>query len=116
MFPEALAPSVLWTGAILADWAQKDCRERPLNKRDFLLDDLIGSGLYDSEASNSFLEQSQRYTATCILALYDHVIDMKYEVARSFPRLDCSLMITFLGCYVVPAYERPSCMAVGAES
>ena len=74
------APDLLWTGAILADRAQKDRRERPLNRRDFLLDDLIGSSLYDQEAANNFLERSQRYTATCVLALYDHVIDMKCEV------------------------------------
>ena len=30
------ALDLLWTGAILADWAQKDCQEHPLNKRDFL--------------------------------------------------------------------------------
>ena len=75
------APDLLWTGAILADRAQKDRRERPLNKRDFLLDDLIGSGLYDQEAANSFLERSQRYTATCVSALYDHVVDMKRDVS-----------------------------------
>ena len=74
------APDLLWTGAILADHAQKDRRERPLNRRDFLLDDLISSGLYDQEAANSFLEQSQRYMATCVSALYDHVVDMKREV------------------------------------
>ena len=79
-FQHLEAPDLLWTGAILADQAQKDCQEHPLNKRDFLLDDLIGSGLYDSEASNSFLEQSQHYTATCVSALYDHVVDMKHEV------------------------------------
>ena len=45
-----------------------------------MLDDLIGSGLYDQEAANSFPEWSQRYTATCVSALYDHVVDMKCEV------------------------------------
>ena len=44
------------------------------------MDDLISSGLYDQEAANSFLEQSQHYTATCVSALYDHVVDMKCEV------------------------------------
>ena len=88
-------PDVLWTGAILADRAQKDCQERPLNRRDFLLDDLIGSGLYDSNIANSFLERSQCYTATCVSALYDHVVDMKHEVTRLFPRVDRRLTITF---------------------
>ena len=111
------APDLLWTGAILADRAQKDRRERPLNKRDFLLDDLIGSGLYDQEAANSFLERLQCYTATCVSVLYDHVVDMKRDVSvivsTPFGRV---LTISLVGCDVVPTYEGAVLVAVGAGS
>ena len=42
---------LLWTGAILSDRAQKDCQNRPLRDRDFLLDSTIKVGLYDNEAA-----------------------------------------------------------------
>ena len=79
-FQHLKVPDLLWMGAILADHAQKDCWDHPLDKRDFLLDNLIRSGLYNSDAANSFLERSQHYTATCVLVLYDHVVDMKHKV------------------------------------
>ena len=52
---------LLWTGAILADRAQKDRQSCPLRDRDFLLDSTIDMGLYDNEAANTFLEKSMRY-------------------------------------------------------
>ena len=82
-----------------------------------MLDDLIGSGLYDQEAANSFLEQSQRYTATCVSALYDHVVDMKRDVSMIVSTLfDRVLTISLIGCDVVPAYERAVLVAIGAGS
>ena len=46
-------PDLLWTGAILADQAQKDHQGRLLRDRDFLLDSTIDMGLYDHEAANT---------------------------------------------------------------
>ena len=59
-------PDLLWTGAILADRAQKDRQEQALRDRDFLLDSTIAMGLYDNEVANSFLEKSMRYTAVTL--------------------------------------------------
>ena len=73
-------PDLLWTGAILADRAQKDHQSRPLRDRDFLLDSTIDMGLYDHEAANTFLEKSMRYTAVSLLLLYDHVIALENKV------------------------------------
>ena len=72
-FQHLKAPDLLWTGAILVDRSQKEHKDCPINKRDLLLEDLISSGLYNSDAANSFLERSQHYTATCVSTLYDHV-------------------------------------------
>ena len=71
---------LLWTGAILSDWAQKDRQSRPLRDRDFLLDSTIKVGLYDNEAANTFLEKSMRYTAVSLLLLYDHIVALENKV------------------------------------
>ena len=71
---------LLWTGVILADQVQKDHQGRPLRDRDFLLDLTIDMGLYDHEATNTFLEKSMRYTAVSSLLLYDHVITLENKV------------------------------------
>ena len=42
-------PDLLWTGAILANYAQKDHQEHELKDRDFLLNSSIGLGLYDNK-------------------------------------------------------------------
>ena len=47
-------PDLLWTGAILANRAQKDRQSRPLRDRDFLLDSAINMGLYNNKAANTF--------------------------------------------------------------
>ena len=73
-------PDLLWTGAILADQAQKDCQSHPLRDRDFLLDSTIEVGLYDNEAANTFLEKSMRYTAVSSSLLYNHVIALENKV------------------------------------
>ena len=75
-------PDLLWTGAILSDWAQKDRQSRPLRDRDFLLDFTIEVGLYDNEAANTFLEKSMRYTAVNSSLLYDHIIALENKVIR----------------------------------
>ena len=75
-------PDLLWTGAILADRAQKDCQERALRDRDFLLDSTIAMGLYDNEVANTFLEKSMRYTAVSLSLLYDHVVALETKVIR----------------------------------
>ena len=75
-------PDLLWTGAILADRAQKDRQERALRDRDFLLDSTIAMGLYDNEVANTFLEKSMRYTAVSSSLLYDHVVALETKVIR----------------------------------
>ena len=73
---------LLWTGAILADRAQKDRQERVLRDRDFLLDSTIAMGLYNNEVANTFLEKSMRYTAVSSSLLYDHVVALETKVIR----------------------------------
>ena len=57
-FQHLQEPDLLWTGAILADQAQKDRQNQALKDRDFLLDSTIAMGLYDNEVANTFLEKS----------------------------------------------------------
>ena len=71
---------LLWTGAILSDWAQKDRQSRLLRDRDFLLDSTIKVGLYDNEAANTFLEKSMQYTAVNSSLLYDHIVALENKV------------------------------------
>ena len=71
---------LLWTGAILSDWAQKDHQSRPLRDRDFLLDSTIEVGLYDNKAANTFLEKSMCYTAISLSLLYDHIVALENKV------------------------------------
>ena len=66
----------------MADRAQKDCQERALRDRDFLLDSTITMGLYDNEVANTFLEKSMRYTAVSLSLLYDHVVALETKVIR----------------------------------
>ena len=75
-------PDLLWTGAILADRAQKDRQERVLRDRDFLLDSTITMGLYDNKVANSFLEKSMQYTAVSSSLLYDHVVALETKVCQ----------------------------------
>ena len=77
-------PDLLWTGAILSNQAQKDCQNCPLRDRDFLLDSTIEVGLYDNEATNTFLEKSMRYTAVNSSLLYDHIITLENKVICRF--------------------------------
>ena len=72
-------PDLLWTGAILADHAQKDCQSQALRDRDFLLDLTIEMGLYDNEAANTFLEKLMWYTAMSSSLLYDHVVALECQ-------------------------------------
>ena len=78
---------LLWTGAILADQAQKDRQSRPLRDRDFLLDSSIKMGLYDNEAANTFLEKLMHYTAVSLLLLYDHIVALENKVIRRLASL-----------------------------
>ena len=73
---------LLWTRAILSNRAQKDCQSHPLRDRDFLLDSTIEMGLYDNEATNTFLEKSMQYTAVSSSLLYDHVVALENKVIR----------------------------------
>ena len=73
-------PDLLWTGAILSNRAQKDRQSCPLRDRDFLLDSTIEVGLYDNEATNTFLEKSMRYTAVNSSLLYDHIVALENKV------------------------------------
>ena len=73
-------PDLLWTGAILANHAQKDCQSQALRDRDFLLDSTIEMGLYDNEAANTFLEKLMWYTAVSSSLLYDHVVTLENKV------------------------------------
>ena len=73
---------LLWTGAILADRAQKDRQSRPLRDRDFLLDSTIDMGLYDNEAANTFLEKLMRYSTVSSSLLYNHVVTLENKVIR----------------------------------
>ena len=75
-------PDLLWTRAILSDRAQKDRQNRPLRDRDFLLDSTIEVGLYDNEATNTFLEKSMWYTAVNSSLLYDHIVTLENKVIR----------------------------------
>ena len=75
-------PDLLWTGAILSDWAQKDRQNCPLRDRDFLLDSTIEVGLYDNEATNTFLEKSMWYTAVNLSLLYNHIVALENKVIR----------------------------------
>ena len=71
---------LLWTGAILADWVQKDHQNWVLKDRDFLLDSTIMTGLYDNKVANTFLEKLVQYTAVSSLLLYDHIIALENKV------------------------------------
>ena len=73
---------LLWTRAILSDCAQKDCQSHPLRDRDFFLDSTIKVGLYDNEATNTFLEKLMRYTAISSSLLYDHIVALENKVIR----------------------------------
>ena len=64
----------------MSDQVQKDCQSRPLRDRDFLLDSTIEVGLYDNEATNTFLEKSMRYTAVSSSLLYNHVVALENKV------------------------------------
>ena len=79
-FQHLQEPDLLWTRAILADQAQKDCQNQALKDRDFLLDLTITMGLYDNKVANTFLEKSMRYTAVSSLLLYDHVVALENTV------------------------------------
>ena len=79
-FQHLQEPDLLWTGAILADWAQKDHQNQALKDRDFLLDSTIEVGLYDNEAANTFLEKSMQYTAVSSSLVYDHIIALENKV------------------------------------
>ena len=61
---------------------QKDHQSCPLRDRDFLLESTIEVGLYDNEATNTFLEKSMRYTAVSSLLLYDHIVALENKVIR----------------------------------
>ena len=71
---------LLWTGAILADWAQKDRQNQALKDRDFLLDLTIEMGLYNNKAANTFLEKLMQYTTVSSSLLYDHVVALENKV------------------------------------
>ena len=73
-------PDLLWTRAILSDRAQKDRQSCPLRDRDFLLDSTIKMGLYDNEATNTFLEKSMWYTTVNSSLLYDHIVALENKV------------------------------------
>ena len=73
---------LLWTRAILSDRVQKDRQSRLLRDRDFLLDSTIKVGLYDNEATNTFLEKLMCYTAVSSSLLYDHVVALENKVIR----------------------------------
>ena len=64
----------------MSDQAQKDRQSRPLRDRDFLLDSTIEVGLYDNEATNTFLEKSMHYTTVSSSLLYDHVVALENKV------------------------------------
>ena len=78
---------LLWTGAILADQAQKDRQAQPLWDRDFLLDSTVKVGLYNNEAANTFLEKLMCYTTVSSSLLYDHVIALENKVIRQLVSL-----------------------------
>ena len=86
-FQHLQEPDLLWTGAILADQAQKDCQNWALRDRDFLLDSTIEMGLYDHKATNTFLEKLMCYTAVSLLLLYDHVVALENKVIRRLASL-----------------------------
>ena len=67
-------------GAILADKVQKDHQDQALKDRDFLLDLMIGMGLYDNEVVNTFVEKLMRYTTISSLMLYDHIVALDNKV------------------------------------
>ena len=78
-------PDLLWTGAILADKVQKDQQECKLRDWDFLLDSMIGVGLHDNEATNTFVEKLMCYTTISSSLLYDHVMSLENKVTRCYP-------------------------------
>ena len=86
-FQHLQEPDLLWTGAILANQAQRDHQNQALKDRDFLLDSTIKMGLYDNEATNTFLEKSMCYTAVSSLLLYDHVIALENKVIHQLVSL-----------------------------
>ena len=73
-------PDLLWTRAILSDQAQMDRQSHPLRDRDFLLDSTIEVGLYDNEATNTFLEKLMQYTAISSSLLYNHIVALENKV------------------------------------
>ena len=79
-FQHLQEPDLLWTGAILADQAQKDRQNRALKDRDFLLDLTIAMGFYDNKVANTFLEKSMRYTTVSSSLVYDHIITLENKV------------------------------------
>ena len=51
------------------------------------MDSTIEMGLYDHEATNTFLEKSMRYTAVSSLLLYNHVIALENKVIHQLASL-----------------------------
>ena len=77
---------LLWTGAILADWAQKDHQNQALKDRDFLLDLTIAMGLYDNKVADT-LEKSMQYTTVSLSLVYDHIVTLENKVIRRLASL-----------------------------
>ena len=73
-------PDLFWTGAILANRAQKDWQDCVLKERDFLLNLTIGIGLYDNEVANLFVEKLMQYTAVSSSLLCDHIVSLENKV------------------------------------
>ena len=79
------AADVVWSAAMMGDIHQRLRRDRSPPKRDFLLEELLDLGLYDSIdlPQGSWEERSFRYSAATSSALYDHISCLEDNLDRS---------------------------------
>jgi len=79
-----MVPGILWSAAMMGDIHLSLGMEWEESQRDFLLEDLMDIGLYDSDFLHrgSWEERSFRYTASSTSTLYDHISSLEENNRR----------------------------------
>lgn len=88
LFAGRILSTTLRAYAVVSDQKMTYRRERPRNVRDLPLLQHLSDGLYDMKdvTEMSFGERrSQRYTATGLSMVYDHVCTLEDKVRGQFP-------------------------------
>jgi len=84
-----MVPDILWSAAMMGDIHLSLGMEREDSQCDFLLEDLMDIGLYDSEFLHhgSWEERAFHYTAPSTSALYDHISSLEENNRRMRVRI-----------------------------